>query len=79
MDGYRAAGRVEAGEGCTALFRGLEGLERMVEAVRQTGGPPEPEPALLRLLRGDGPGGPAGGAPAAGGAGAPPKKAPWGR
>ena len=45
MDGYRAAGRVEPGEGLGLLFRGLEGLERMVEAVRETGEPPAVAPA----------------------------------
>jgi two-component system chemotaxis sensor kinase CheA len=46
MDGYRAAGRV-APEGLGLLFRGLEGLERMVEAVRETGEAPASAPAEL--------------------------------
>ena len=37
MDGYRAAGRIDAAQGIALLFRGLEGLERMVGAVRETG------------------------------------------
>jgi hypothetical protein len=50
MDGYRAAGRVEAGEGTAILFRGLEGLERMVEVVRESGEPPSPDPELANAL-----------------------------
>jgi two-component system chemotaxis sensor kinase CheA len=66
MDAFRAAGRVDPAVGLPLLFRGLEGLERMVEAVRASGSPPGPEPELLALLRG----------PAASEGGAPPKKAP---
>lgn len=50
MAGYRAAGRVEAGEGIAILFRGLEGLERMVEVVRESGEPPPPDPELANVL-----------------------------
>jgi two-component system chemotaxis sensor kinase CheA len=50
MDVYRAAGRVDGGEGVALLFRGLEGLERMVEAVRSTGEPPPGDPELLGAL-----------------------------
>jgi two-component system chemotaxis sensor kinase CheA len=67
MDACRSAGRVDAAVGLPLLFRGLEGLERMVEAVRASGAPPAAEPELLAQLRG-GPG-----APEA--SGAPPKKA----
>jgi two-component system chemotaxis sensor kinase CheA len=52
MDGYRAAGRVDAAQGLPLLFRGLEGLERMVQAVRESGEPPGADPELLALLRG---------------------------
>ena len=52
MDGYRAAGRVEATQGLPLLFRGLEGLERMVQAVREIGESPAADPELLALLRG---------------------------
>ncbi len=48
----RAAGRVEALEEMGLLFRGLEGLERMVEHVRETGEGPPPAPALLAELSG---------------------------
>ncbi|MDX1648367.1 MAG: Hpt domain-containing protein [Myxococcota bacterium] len=47
---YRQAGRVEGGEGISVLFRGLEGLERMVDVVRETGEPPGPDPELAALL-----------------------------
>jgi two-component system chemotaxis sensor kinase CheA len=52
MDGYRAAGRVDAAEGLPALFRGLEGLERLVGSVRDSGEPGAPDAELLALLRG---------------------------
>jgi two-component system, chemotaxis family, sensor kinase CheA len=66
MDACRAAGRVDAAVGLPLLFRGLEGLERMVEGVRQSGEPSAPQPELLALLRGT---------PASESSGAPPKKA----
>jgi two-component system chemotaxis sensor kinase CheA len=47
---YRREGRVAAGEGIGILFRGLEGLERMVEVVRESGEPPGPDPSLAALL-----------------------------
>jgi two-component system chemotaxis sensor kinase CheA len=50
MDTYRAAGRVEVVEGIAALFRGLDGLERMVEVVRETGEPPPPDQELANAL-----------------------------
>ncbi len=50
MAAVRSAGRVEAGEALARLFRGLEGLERMVEVVRRTGEPPAPEPELGEAL-----------------------------
>lgn len=53
MGGYRAAGRVAAGDGLALLFRGLEGLERMVEAVRESGdAPATAPPELLAALAG---------------------------
>ncbi len=64
MDACRSAGRVDAAVGLPLLFRGLEGLERMMEAVRQSG-EPSPQPELLALLRGT---------PAPEASGAPPKK-----
>ena len=51
MDGYRSAGRVDPTEGLPLLFRGLEGLERLVAAVRETGEAPAADAALLALLR----------------------------
>jgi two-component system chemotaxis sensor kinase CheA len=68
MDGYRTAGRVAPGEGLGLLFRGLEGLERMVEAVREHGEAPATAPADLLAALG------AGAAARAEGA-TPPKKA----
>ena len=53
MDTYRAAGRVEVVEGIAMLFRGLDGLERMVEVVRETGEPPPPDPELANALSPD--------------------------
>lgn len=47
---HRAAGRVDRGEGIATLFRGLEGLERMVETVRESGEPPGPASELVALL-----------------------------
>lgn len=37
-------------EGLGLLFRGLEGLERMVARVRETGENPPPDPELTRAL-----------------------------
>jgi two-component system chemotaxis sensor kinase CheA len=54
MQGYRGAGRVEAGEGLAMLFRGLEGLERLVGAVRESGEPPARDAALAELLAPEG-------------------------
>lgn len=50
MAAVRDAGRVEGEEGLALLFRGLEGLERMVESVRESGEPPSPDPALAEAL-----------------------------
>ncbi|MBT38413.1 MAG: hypothetical protein CL938_07720 [Deltaproteobacteria bacterium] len=36
--------------GLALLFRGLEGLERMVGSVRRSGMPPPPEPELAAVL-----------------------------
>jgi len=52
MDACRAAGRVDAAAGLPLLFRGLEGLEKMVQAVRESGEPPPAHAELLALLRG---------------------------
>jgi two-component system chemotaxis sensor kinase CheA len=50
MASYRAAGRVDPGDGLAALFRGLEGLERMVTAVRESGEPPQADPEILAAV-----------------------------
>ena len=51
MDRIRAEGRVEPGEqGTPLLFKGLEGLERMVAQVRETGEAPPPDLPLVALL-----------------------------
>ena len=50
MDGYRTAGRVDAVNGVSLLFRGLEDLERMVGFVRDNGEPPPPDDELTALL-----------------------------
>ena len=47
---YRRAGRVEGGEGIRMLFLGLEGLERMVASVRESGEPPAADAELAALL-----------------------------
>jgi two-component system chemotaxis sensor kinase CheA len=49
IDECRRAGRVE-GSRIALLFGGLEGLERMVEAVRTTGEGPPPDAELLAIL-----------------------------
>ena len=50
MDGFRAAGRVDPVAGLPLLFRGLEGLEAMVEVVRRTGAGPPADPELVAAL-----------------------------
>ena len=50
MAEVRAAGRVGTSEELTILFRGLEGLETMVDVVRQTGEAPSPMPDLAEAL-----------------------------
>jgi two-component system chemotaxis sensor kinase CheA len=53
MDGYRASGQVDVVEGIAILFRGLDGLERMVDVVRNTGEPPPPDSELANALSPD--------------------------
>jgi chemotaxis protein histidine kinase CheA len=60
METARAAGRVDPGAGLALLFRGLEGLERMVEIVATTGQGPAPDPELARALSAEAPAGAAG-------------------
>ena len=50
MQEIRSAGGVQGPNGLALLFRGLEGLERMVAAVRETGEPPPPDPELEEAL-----------------------------
>jgi len=52
MSSFRAQGRVDVPEGMLLLFRGLEGLERMVAALRAEGECPAADPALLDELAG---------------------------
>ena len=54
MQQVRAAGRIAEGdapEALGALFRGLEGLERMVGVVREEDRAPDAEPALVASLQ----------------------------
>jgi two-component system chemotaxis sensor kinase CheA len=55
MARYRAAGRVDAG-GIGVLFQGLDGLERMLECVRELGGAPPAQPGLAAALAAPDPG-----------------------
>ena len=50
MEGIRASGCVPPGDSLSVLFRGLDGLEQMVEQVRETDEPPPPMPELVALL-----------------------------
>jgi two-component system, chemotaxis family, sensor kinase CheA len=50
MQGIRSSGRVAGAPELSLLFRGLEGLERMVAGVRDSGEPPPPDPALRAAL-----------------------------
>ena len=50
LGGWRARGGIDDADGLPLLFRGLEGLERMVREVRETCGPPAPDPELVAAL-----------------------------
>ena len=50
MQVHRDAGRVSGEDEMGLLFRGLDGLEAMVGAVRATGEPPAPNPELAEAL-----------------------------
>ncbi len=50
MEGIRTEARVGSPEELDLLFRGLEGLEQMVEVVRETGEPPPPPSELVDAL-----------------------------
>ncbi len=50
MEGVRSARRLRGSDDLVALFRGLEGLERMVGIVRETGESPGADPELLAFL-----------------------------
>lgn len=50
MEGLRTHGCVPPGDSLSVLFSGLDGLEQMVEVVRETGEPPPPRPELVELL-----------------------------
>ena len=66
LGGHRREGGICDPVGTALLFRGLEQIENMVEAVRRGDAPAEPDPELIAALRR--------GAPARGGA-APPAEA----
>ncbi|HVN36977.1 MAG TPA: Hpt domain-containing protein, partial [Myxococcota bacterium] len=51
MHAVRDRGRVSAGEESALLFRGLEALEAMLEAVKAGVTPPAGDPSLLAALR----------------------------
>ncbi len=51
MEGVRTRGRVADGGEMAVLFQGLEGLEAMVEIVREMGTPPPAGPDLVDALR----------------------------
>ena len=51
MESVRTAGRVDPAEDMSLLFRGLEGLERMIGVVRDTGECPPSDEALLSDLQ----------------------------
>ena len=50
MEAVRTEGRVSGPDVLPLLFRGLDGLDRMVEVVRATGEPPPPDPELSAAL-----------------------------
>lgn len=50
MQEIRSAARLGSPEDLGLLFRGLDGLERMVAVVRETGEPPPRDPQLARAL-----------------------------
>lgn len=50
LGAWRARGGIDDPGGLPLLFRGLESLERMVEAVRTTGEPPPADPELVAAL-----------------------------
>lgn len=54
MEGVRRAGGLSGGDEMAPLFRGLEGLEAMVAAIRDTGESPAPNPGLVEALRAGG-------------------------
>jgi two-component system chemotaxis sensor kinase CheA len=51
MEGVRTRGKVADGAEMAALFQGLEGLESMVAAVRESGEPPAPQAELVASIR----------------------------
>jgi two-component system chemotaxis sensor kinase CheA len=71
MQAARSAGRAADGD-LALLFKGLEGMEAMVAAVRDTGAPPPADPGLLDALSRR----PPAAQPPAATAGPPAKKAP---
>ncbi len=58
MEIVRSSGRLEGEDGLSSLFRGLEGLERMMAVVRAEDRSPEPDPELVAALKAIPAGGP---------------------
>jgi len=50
MDRFRSRGCVDPVNGVPLLFQGLDGLERMVAVVRETGAAPPPDEALVAMF-----------------------------
>jgi len=50
LGAWKKRGAIDAPDGVTLLFRGLESLEKMVGVVRDTGDAPPPDMALLAEL-----------------------------
>ena len=50
MSTWRSAGRVPIPEGMAVMFRGFEGLERMVAVLHETGAPPPADPEALAAV-----------------------------
>ena len=50
MEGARTLGRLEGADQLRLLFSGLEGLEQMVEVVRESGEAPPPRAELIAQL-----------------------------
>jgi len=63
LGAWRAQGGIHDADGLPLLFRGLESLERMVAAVRETGAAPPPDAVLVAALDAASPPGASGASP----------------